>query len=80
MAHHDGAKREDGDELGDAPVPWDVESASDHTSGAENAEDEGVLETLDETGKFLEEGGVLDFLCGGAPGHVDLEEVREDGL
>jgi hypothetical protein len=76
----DGGKRPDGKELGDTPVPWHNASASDHAERHDDAEDEGVLEVLDDFADFLEEGGVFGLLAGRSPVHLDAEHVGQEGL
>ena len=51
-----------------------------HASSHRNTKRKGKAEFVEDFGDFLEEGRVVDFFCGGAPRHVDGEEVREDGL
>lgn len=75
MADQNGSKRPDGEELCNSPVPGQCNCADDHTNSHENAEEEGELEVLDDLADFLEEGGVLGFLAGGTPVHVDTEHV-----
>ena len=80
MTKDDSAQREDGSELGDAPVPWDNQGSTDHASGASEAEEESPLEALEESRKFFKESNILNFLGGGAPGHVNADEMAENGL
>lgn len=80
MTHDNRAQRIYGDKGIDSPVPRDEQRADDHAGRHGDAEDKRVLEPLEETGHLLEEGDVFDFFGRGAPGHVDLEEVAEQGL
>ena len=57
-----------------------LDAQDNHARSHEDAEGECEAEFVEDFGDFLEEGRVVDFFCGGAPGHVDGEEVREDGL
>ncbi len=80
MTEHDGRKRPDGGEDGDAPEGRGDRGKTDHACGAEDAEQEGKLELLEEFRNFLEEGRVLDFLGRSPPSHVDGEHMAEQGL
>ena len=52
----------------------------DHTDDTDNRKSDTELEFLEHLGHLDEEIGKLGFLGGGAPGHVDFEHVREQGL
>ena len=80
MREDDGAEREDGGEEIDAPEGWGEPGHDDHHGGAEDAEDEHVLEALDDLPDLPEEGRRLDFLGRRTPAHIDGEHVREKSL
>jgi hypothetical protein len=80
VAGGDHGEREDGDEVGDLPREGDDVEADEDDAGAGDAEEEGTLEASEQARDLLEEGDVLDLLGRGAPGHVDAEEVADDGL
>ncbi|QSZ36810.1 hypothetical protein DSL72_006693 [Monilinia vaccinii-corymbosi] len=80
MAHDDGAQRKNGHKRIDPPIPRHEDGAHDHAGRHGNAEDKRVLEFAEQTRDLFEEGDIFDFLGGGAPGHVDLEEVAEERL
>ena len=52
----------------------------DHANDPDEGESDTELEFLEHLGHLDEEIGKLGFLGGGAPGHVDFEHVREQGL
>ncbi|TGO72459.1 hypothetical protein BELL_0452g00050 [Botrytis elliptica] len=80
MTHDHCAQGENGDKRIDSPIPGHDERAHNHAGGHENAEEEGVFEALEQTRDFFKEGDVFDFFGRGAPGHVDFEEMAEQGL
>jgi hypothetical protein len=73
-------QRPDSEELSDLPVPGQCNSADNHTGSHDDAENESVLEVLDDLADFLEESRVFGFLAGGAPVHFNAEHVRQEGL
>ena len=80
MAHHDHGERENGRECVNLPAPGEGEIARDHEARAAEAEDKGELEAAQDSQRFLAEIDLLGLLSCGAPRHIDLEEVREQGL
>lgn len=72
--------RETSDERVDAPRFRDHEGHADHAGGDGEAKEEGVLELLDDVAGGLPKGDVVEFLAGGAPLHIDAEEVAEERL
>lgn len=80
MTHDDRTQRENGNKSIDSPIPGHGERAHNHTCSHEDAEEESVFEALEQTRDFFKEGDVFDFFGGGAPGHVDFEEMTEERL
>lgn len=70
----------DSNEVIDDPIPWECIHASDHETGAGEAEDEGKLEALEETRHFFEEGDVFYFFGRRSPCHVNFEEMAKERL
>jgi hypothetical protein len=52
----------------------------DHTDDSEQSKEDAELEPLDDFRDLDEEVAEFCFLAGGAPRHVDLEHVRQQGL
>jgi len=80
MTEDNGAQGINGNELGDAPLPWDDSSSNSHAHGADDAKGKGVLETFKKSWQLFKERCVFDFFGGGTPLHVDFEEVGQDSL
>lgn len=56
------------------------EPSDDNQARHQETVQESELEPLQDANDFLPEMDFLDFFGGGAPYHVDLEEVTQDGL
>jgi hypothetical protein len=80
VTDNNSAQRIDSDEVGDTPEMWNTKSSCDHDSSRKEAEDKSALESFDKFGHFLEEARLFDFLCGSAPGHINLEEMAHQCL
>ena len=80
MADYDSSKGIDSHEVVNAPVPRKRRCTRDHETRASKAKYKRVFKTLDETWDFFKKGFVFDFFGSSAPGHVDFEEVAEEGL
>ncbi|TEY70290.1 hypothetical protein BOTCAL_0107g00030 [Botryotinia calthae] len=80
MTHNHRTQREDSNKSIDYPIPRHGDRAHNHAGGHENAEDESVFKALEQTRDFFKESYVFDFFGGGAPGHVDFEEMTEQRL
>jgi len=65
------------DEVIDSPFPRQSYGAHDHHCSASEAKYEGEFEALDETRDFNKKSGIFNFLGGGTPCHVDLEEMAK---
>lgn len=62
------------------PLPRQRNRTRDHNSRTHGAENERPLKALEQAREFFEERSVFDFFRGGAPRHIDFEEVAEEGL
>jgi hypothetical protein len=80
MTNNNRAQRIDGGEILNPPLPWDHGGADNHHSRHAEAKDEREFEALEQPRDFLEERDVFHFFGRGAPGHVNFEEVAEQGL
>jgi hypothetical protein len=80
MASHHCSKWVNRNERRDLPIPWQGNCASDHNSCADEAKYKGKFESFEEARKFFKERSVFDFLRSSSPGHIDFEEVAEEGL
>ena len=80
MRENDGSDRIDGEEGRDPPLDGEDVVAAYDQSHAGEAEDECVLESPQDADDLLAEVDIVNFLGRCSPGHVDLEEVAEDGL
>jgi hypothetical protein len=80
VAEDDGRQRPDGGEEVDAPEGRGDGGEADHAGAADDAEEEGEFELLQQLRHLFEEGRVFNLLGRRAPGHVDGEHVGEEGL
>ena len=64
----------------DLPLPRHRRRTRYHNSRTHKAEKKRPFEALKQSGEFFEERCVFYFFWGGSPGHVDFEEVAEEGL
>ena len=80
MPEDDRRQRPDGGEEVDAPEGRGDGGKADHAGAADDAEEEGEFELLQQLRYLFEEGRVFDFLGRGAPGHIDGEHVAEKRL
>lgn len=81
MTNHYRTKRINCHEIRDAPFPREhITCPYNHHGGTQDAKHEGEFEAFEETGDFFEKRCVFDFLCCGAPRHVDFEEMAEESL
>lgn len=80
MRNHDRRQRVDRLKSIDLPFPGESVRPTYHESRTAEAEEEGELEALEQTWHFFEESDVFHFLSRCAPGHVNFEEMTEEGL
>lgn len=80
VAGYESRQGKDSDEVGYVPWPWHIMRTGNHHSRAGYAEYEGELEAGQKSWHFPKERNLYCFLSGGAPTHIDLEEVAEDRL
>lgn len=80
MPEDDRRQWPDGGEEVDAPEGRGDGGEADHAGAADDAEEEGEFEPLQQLRHFLEESRVLNLLGGRTPGHVDREHVGEECL
>lgn len=76
----DCRQRPDGGEEVDLPEGRRDGGEADHAGAADDAEEEGELELLQQLRHLFEEGRVFDLLGRRAPAHVDGEHVAEESL
>lgn len=80
MTNHHRTQREKGHKVRDLPEHRKGRRSNDHQSRAQRTEHKSPAEPLDQFGHLLEEVRLLDLFRGGAPRHVDFEEVAEERL
>ena len=82
MTNRNGRHGQNRHEILNLPIRRDeiARRKHDHARQTEHGEEHAELEFLEHFGHLDEEVGELGFFGGGAPGHVDLEHVREEGL
>jgi hypothetical protein len=80
MTNNNRAQRINRHEILNPPLPRHHRRAHNHHGHHAEAKYEREFEALEQPRDFFEKGDVLDFLGRGAPGHVDFEEVAEEGL
>ncbi len=82
MTPNQHSQRKDRDELVDVPTPRDELRSrhDDHNRNRQERQRNRVLERSRDFRDLDEEVRELDFLRGGAPGHVDAEHVAEERL
>lgn len=80
VANNNGTQRINGHEALNPPLPREYSRPRDHDSSAGKAEKKSPLESLEQSGEFLEKRGVLDLFRCRSPGHVDFEEVTKERL
>jgi hypothetical protein len=81
MTRRHGGHGQNRDEILNLPVGRDegTRGEDDHADDAEDGKGHAELEALEDFGNLDEEVGEFHFFRGGAPGHVDLEHVGEEG-
>jgi hypothetical protein len=80
MANNNRTQRINRHKVRNRPLPRQRRRPRNHDARAQKTEYEYEFKTFKKSGQFFKEKGVFCFFCGGSPGHVDFEEVVEEGL
>ena len=80
MADNNRTQRVNRHEISNPPLPRHRRRPRNHNARTRKAKHKRPLESPQQPRKFFEERRVFDFFSGGAPTHVNLEEMADEGL